>query len=92
VDTRERRARAIQANIRKVLNESWDPLAAYSIGPDDEYDSLIGPIYHILQQKGSIGDIIKILVDFEKRTGGQSSDLRTLNRVAEELMALDVRL
>ena len=38
------RARTLRTAIRKVLNE-WDPLDVAVAGPQDEYDSLIIPIW-----------------------------------------------
>ena len=85
-------AKNIQARIRRVLNEDWDPLTVYPAGIQDEYDSLISRVYRLLIENAPVDQLATILREFEDHTGGLISNDQKLERVAQKLASLDVKL
>jgi len=80
------RARTLRTAIRKVLNE-WDPLDVAVAGPQDEYDSLIVPIWQLLCARAPRQRIVEILAELEFQFESVSS-FEMLNLVADKLVRL----
>ncbi len=93
VNTKEQRARQIQAAIRAILLRDWDPIGIYGEGPDDEYDSYIGGVYRLLATGTSTNEIAEHLRKIEEEAMGvQPRSHETLLDVALKLRGLDIRL
>ena len=45
---REQQAKTIMKQIHEVLWNDWDPIGINEVAPEDEYDSYIGAVYHLL--------------------------------------------
>jgi hypothetical protein len=93
LDSREKRMGEIQDAIRRIFLHDWDPNDVAGIGPDDEYDSYIAPIYQILAGSRSEQELIGFLSrserDFIGITYKSPEELRPL---ALKLLALNVKL
>jgi hypothetical protein len=73
----------------------WDPIEVSDGGPQDEYDSYIGPIYRLLISNPSRESVAAALMDIELNDMGLGLDNvppRLLLPVADKLLAIDVRL
>jgi hypothetical protein len=55
----------IQDRIRAVLNEDWDPIGVAGDVDDDEYDSYIAPIYHLLREGATPAGLADYLLQIE---------------------------
>ena len=92
-DDKAKRAAQIQDSIRQVLYYEWDPIGVSRLGPDDEYDSYIGPVYGILAGSRSEQELIEYLCRTERDTIGLSCDSpERLRPVARSLLAIDISL
>jgi len=92
-DSREKRAAEIQDAIRQILLHDWDPIGTAGIGPDDEYDSYIAPVYRILASSRSEQDLIEFLFRTERDfIGVPCNSSEQLRPLAHKLLALNVRL
>jgi hypothetical protein len=92
-DSRDKRAAEIQAAIRHILLHEWDPIGIANIGPDDEYDSYIGPVYRILAGSRSEQDLADLLFRTARDTIGVNCESPDEFRsVARRLLGLDVTL
>ncbi len=91
---REARAREIQEGIRLVLHRDWDPIGVYNEpAAQDEYDSYVGAVYHLLASGATEQQVADHLWQIEKeRMGLPASDSSNLRPVARTLCALDVKL
>ena len=88
-----RRGREIQAEIRAILEESWDPIGLFPGGPKGEYDEYIGRVYRLLASGAGELALTRYLMDTEAAILGETS--RHSEAVAEavrRLMRLDVTL
>jgi hypothetical protein len=87
------RAKEIQKSIRDILYHHWDPIGVRGLGPEDEYDAYIGTVYQILATSRSEQELINYLDQTERITIGLSGNQHDrLERVAQKLLSLDVRL
>jgi hypothetical protein len=92
-DPKQKRAAQIQSEIRHVLFYEWDPIGVSEFGPDDEYDSYIGPVYRILAGSRSEDELIELLWHTERKTIGLTSGPRErLPLIAHKLLTIDVGL
>lgn len=94
MDSRENRSRAIQAEIRRVLLQAWDPIGIRdNSGQADEYDTYVGGVYRLVASGASAEEIAAHLVRVEREQMGfdqaRPVDLLVVGRA---LAALDVRL
>jgi hypothetical protein len=93
VKANRQRIEQIKNSIRDILVSDWDPIGAMDDGdwPCDEYDSYIGPIYHLLTNGESTESIARYLcfVESELMGFGQLPISERL-AVAEKLRRLDV--
>ncbi len=92
---KEARAREIQASIREVLNETWDPIGALMLGVMDEYDSYVGGVYRLLASGTSAPALSAHLQHIEQRLMGLPSTPEYVQARAltvERLLALNVQL
>ncbi len=89
---REKRAREIQAAIREVLYQEWDPLELRGVAPRDEYDSYIGGVYRILASSRSDEALVQFLGRTTADLGLAERGADHMRSVARRLLALDVRL
>ena len=84
--------RDIQAAIRQVLLDEWDPLGAKAIAPS-EYDAYIGRVYRLLVDGASPRALAEFLSDVERDEMGLSAaDPSALLRPAEALYRLKSHL
>jgi hypothetical protein len=91
-DIREQRAKEIQEAIREVLYRDWDPIGVCDAGPDDEYDSYIGPVYRLLVSQPKKEEVTAELRRIEDGPIGIGASEDALTMAAEKLLALDLRL
>jgi hypothetical protein len=95
-DSKNISAAEIQDSIRQILLHDWDPIGTGNIGPDDEYDSYIAPVYQILIGSRSEDELVNYLfVTARDRIGvacETTEHFEQLRPVARKLLALDVRL
>ncbi len=93
--TEQKRARQIQDAIRVILFREWDPIGVCGAAPEDEYDSYIEPICHILTTSRSEEKLVTYLAKVETETMGlkrptrQDKRRERLRRVARKLLRLD---
>ena len=93
MDPREVRARDIQAVIQAVLLKEWDPIGIQDVPEaQDEYDSYVGGVYHLLADGASVEALAEHLGAIERDSMGLSTASSTLLSVAHKLKQLDVRL
>jgi hypothetical protein len=82
-----KRRSQVQSSIREILNQQWDPLDVHDAGITDEYDSLIGLIYDLLQKEGSQEQISGVLEEFERQVESPC-DLQVRTQVVASLLHL----
>lgn len=91
-----RRAREITLEIRKILLKDWDPIGVeHAPQAQDEYDSYVGRIYRVLASRPSREEVVEYLRQVESARMGLHAGperLRRIAEVAEELLAVDIRL
>jgi hypothetical protein len=93
VDTKARRARAIQENIRKTLMHYWDPINVSGVPEaQGEYDSYIGRVYRLVASKAPVDDITDLLCEIEYEWMGLKPNREGLKNVAIKLHELNVSL
>lgn len=87
--------RKIQSAIRAILFYEWDPIGVQDVAPEDEYDSYIEPICHILTASRSEEKLVAYLAKVEtecmglKRPTRQGKWRERLKQVAHKLLRLD---
>lgn len=92
-DPRAKRGVEIQDAIRQILYHEWDPIGVSGWGPDDEYDSYIGPIYRILVGSRSKQEIIDFLHETERTTIGMPYERpEQLQKIAYKLLQIDATM
>ncbi len=74
--------------IRQILYCDWDPIGVYRAGPEDEYDSCIGPVYHILSTSRSEQELTEVLQSFEMEATETTDDV--VESVARKLLGLSL--
>ena len=88
------RARAVQESIKQVLLRDWDPIGVNDVPEaQDEYDSYVGGVYHMLASGCSENEVVEHLWKIEAHT----MELGTANReslrlIAAKLMDLKISL
>jgi len=94
MDSREVRAKEIQRAIGEVLLRNWDPLGVKDVPEaQDEYDSYVGGVYHLIASGASAKQIAEHLVRVEtERLGYPDTDPTMLIPLANKLLRLNVRL
>lgn len=91
--TKHQKSKKIMNDIRQILNDEWDPIGIKGFGPDDEYDSYIGTLYHLLTNRPSEEEIINLLYSFETtQMGSTIEDKENLRAVAKKLLEVNVFL
>ena len=81
---------SVQERVRSVLNAVWDPIGVGG-DVDDEYDSYIAAIYHLLKRDASLGELAAHLLEIETESKGlsdQSAEHRA--ETARQLKNLDL--
>ena len=92
-DLKARRAAEIQAAIRHILYQEWDPIGVAGHAPKDEYDAYIGGIYHILADTPTEEALVAYLFRTEtEQMGIAAPSLESLRRIAQQLLEIDIRL
>ena len=91
-DRRIKRANEIQAAIRRIFMEDWDPIEVRGV-PEaaSEYDAYIGPVYRLIASGAGALRLADELAEDERRMGLNTPPARLLE-VARPLHGLDVRL
>ncbi|MGD9905252.1 MAG: hypothetical protein AB7U83_17430 [Vicinamibacterales bacterium] len=93
MDQRETRARAIQAAIRDVLLNHWDPIGvAGDPAAQDEYDAYVGGVYRVLASGAGAVEVAEHLAGVEQEFMGLATSPSALLAVAQRLCAIDVTL
>jgi len=93
-DPREQRALEIMNDIHDVLWNDWDPIGVRRLGgPEDEYDSYIGGVYHLLASGAPREQLTAMLRGIQTDSMGMSIVSEPeLVIVVDKLLALDVTL
>lgn len=90
---RDRSARRIQAEIREVLHQRWDPFGIRGEpGLEDEYDFLIGHVYRLLFSEPSVEQVIDQLRSFETGVGDLGPGSAVLRDCALALLRIDLSI
>ena len=90
-DEQDRRARAIHADISRILFELWDPIGLQGVGPHDEYDTFVGGVYRLLAQGATAAALDGHLRQLERDALGVKSE-RSRKSAVDALLALDLQL
>jgi len=84
-----REVKEISKAIKEILLIHWDPIGIYKIGPDDEYDSYIWPIFKLLRNGASITEMADYLYHLEKDIiGSFPENKEQIGLAAEKLVSL----
>ena len=91
-DQKEMQARETMAQIHGILWHDWDPIGVKKMGgPENEYDSYIGGVYHLLLSGATVEAIVNHLSSIETGSMGMSPvEKKKLEPIAEKLLKLDV--
>jgi hypothetical protein len=93
MDQREKRAREIQAAIREVLLNHWDPIGiAGEAAAQDEYDAYVGGVYRVLASGCGAEELAKHLAGVERTAMGLMTNPSARLVVAHRLCAIDVNI
>ena len=84
-------SRRIQADIRNVFMDVWDPIGVKDLGfPRDEYDSYIGKIYGLLAKGATDEEITTELLRIERELMGLSPAVLDRSKTVAALRALKI--
>jgi hypothetical protein len=56
-----------EEQLRELLNKEWAPIGFVGLLPDDEYDSYLGPLSHLLRRGATAADVAAHLRDLRVR-------------------------
>ena len=90
---RDRRARAIQESIPRILIKDWDPIGIHDHqGMQDEYNSYVGGVYRLLAGGATVAQIAAHLGHIAQVEMGLASNAIHDTSVAGALLELDIAL
>ena len=93
MNIRDKRARQIQLQIRRILLEDWDPIGVADVPEaQNEYDGYVGGLYRLLAEGAPPPAVAAHLAGLEGDQMGLPSSAAARLGVASKLCALDVRL
>lgn len=82
------RSEALVAAVREILLKDWDPIEVAHIAPADEYDSYIGGVLRLIEEKASADKIARHLRDVAKTQMNIAGNEQRTWAAAEKLAAL----
>jgi hypothetical protein len=91
MNPQQKRGRAIQSAIRRVLLEHWDPChVADEPEAQDEYDAAVGGVYRLLAAGAQAHEVASHLAQIEREAMGFETSPSALTSVARRLCAIEV--
>jgi hypothetical protein len=95
-DSKGARAVVIQDAIRQILYHEWDPIGIAGVGPGDEYDAYIAPVYRVWPGAVRSRSLSSFFFGQRDDTIGVACEtaehFEQLRPVARRLLEIDVRL
>jgi hypothetical protein len=93
MESRERRAHAIQEAIRLVLLRDWDPIGVRDAPQaQDEYDGYVGGVYRLLASGATVSELAEHLLQIERESMRLSPRAKVVVDVASRLKQIDISL